>query len=204
MKTRSVHPIARSADQAAIHPMIQKTPTTVRKASASRLLHAPLLHLARRLLPLAKSASQRKRHRQPRSAPGTVSTVQQTMNTRPHISTACITATMLDELLSLSTPPYLPAYHVRNLVSVTSTDRGSAQRTDSPCSKSLQRVPDFSLFYSLLRRSEPTFSGLSDLKTHRVVTASLRHLPSVRSMIVERSTMKAFAPLHQTVYCTVH
>lgn len=83
MMTRSVHQIVRSAGQAAIHPMIPRTQITLRKPSASQLHHMPPLDTERLVPPPVKSASLPKWQRQSRSAPGTVSTIRQTI--KPHL-----------------------------------------------------------------------------------------------------------------------
>lgn len=86
MMTPSARQIARSADEAATHPTIRKTPAMVRKSSGSQLHPVPPLDHQRWLPPPLESASPPKLQRQPRSAPATVSTVQQTVNTKPHIA----------------------------------------------------------------------------------------------------------------------
>ena len=156
-KTRSVHQIAQSADPAATHQMIRKIQTTVSKPSISKQHLVPQLHLASLLILLVKSASPSKRHRQPRSAHGTLSTLQQTINHKPHIPTARNALAVLALISKSCNIPMLLAAHVRNLVSNTSTDRHSAQRTVSSCSKSLRHVRDLLTFDSSLRCPGPFF-----------------------------------------------
>ena len=86
-KAQSVHQTAQLAVPAAIHQMIRKILTTVRRLSVSQVRQIPPVRPARPLLPLAISASPLKQHPQPESAPGTVLTVQQMMSSKRYAST---------------------------------------------------------------------------------------------------------------------
>ena len=87
-------------------------------------------------------------------------------------------------LAQLSFPEALMslAHHVRNLVSVTSTDHYSARRTVEPVLRACDKC-EF-LYPSILRSNDLSpFSPLCDLKKHKLVIASVMS-PFVRPTIL--------------------
>lgn len=86
----------------------------------------------------------------------------------------------------------LLAHHVRNLVSVTSTNRRSAQRADSTCSKGLRRVRDhfsYILHSDVLKPFSPDALTSKNIQTCNSLASSVLF---VRPSIIACSTIKVF------------
>ncbi len=191
-KIRSVHQTAQSAGPAATHQMIRTIRTTARKPSVSQRHPVPQLHLARLPPTPIKSASLPKRHRQPRSAPATLSTVQQTINHKPRTFQSsqtfpcCLPISF--EILSRSLPRIAIPLNVQI----------------QTCSKSLRRVRRllFSfLFTQMIWIHVSRGQRPHDIQTCTSVTSSVLF---VRLLIIEPSTRRIFASLQHTMYCTFH